>query len=176
MNAITSLTGRLESKAYAKGDNEMVLKFLRKAQTQEQGPQAVQFIESSAQAIAKINLAGGYSLTILALGGAVIIVALILWRFVDAVADALPYLVALTAFMSVLGVIMYFIDSTRKQKLIEQSFTQYHELAKIAFDKYLQSQETLGDFQWKGVMESLDRIYGDRKVGLPVASTKQADD
>ena len=107
------------------------------------------------------------------MGGAVIIVTLITSRFVEAVAAALPYLVALTAFMAFLGVIVYLVDSTRKQKLIEQSLAQYHDMAKIAFEKYLQSQTTVGDFQWAKVMEILGEMYGNQRQNPAVVAEKQ---
>jgi hypothetical protein len=99
------------------------LNWFRKAPSTSEESRAVQYIESSAAAISKIHFAGGYSLSAIVLAVAIIVIALIMWRFIEHVGQALPYLIAFAAFIALLGFAQYVIESGRKQKLIERAFT-----------------------------------------------------
>ena len=116
-------------------------------------------IESSAEAITRIHMAGRYPLSIVVLGIAVIIVALIVWKFVATVGDIMPWLLVFASFLSVLGVVIYIVELRKNHRLIERSLDQYHDLVARAFDKYLMSYEKIDGLQWKGILEQLDQIY-----------------
>ena len=116
-------------------------------------------VESSSDAIAKVHLAGRYPLSILVMGVAVIIVALIIWQFVAAVSEVLPWLLAFASLLAVLGVVMYMTETRRSQKMIEKSLDQYHDFVARAFDKYLAGFEKIDGLQWQGILDQLDKIY-----------------
>ncbi len=116
-------------------------------------------VRASADAIATVQSAGRYPLSLLVVGAAVVIVSLIIWKFVAAVENLLPWLLTFAAFLAILGVVVYALDCRLRQNLLQQSLDHYHELVREAFVRYLGSLNEIGDFQFQGILNELDKIY-----------------
>ena len=150
--------------------------FKREKKTEAVDTRIASVVRASGDAIATVQAAGRYPLSLVVIGGAVVIVSLILYRFVDAVANLFPWLFGFAAFLAVLGVVVYALDSRNRQKLIQQSLDQYHDLVRQAFLKYLESFDKIDGYQLDGIIAKLDSVYRTSIGSVNEAQQKDAPD
>lgn len=149
----------------------MWLKFWGKDSNKEEKSGVSAVVMASAEAITKIHEIGQFPLSILVIGVAVFIVALVMWKFVQEIGALLPWIIGFSSFLSIIAVVVYQIDMNRRRKMIERALDRYHELIARAFDKHIENFQSIDGDQFEGVINRLDRVY--QRLTRPDKESKQ---
>ena len=113
----------------------------RKKKEQKQSAAAA-YLRVYGSVIEKVYTIGGFPLVIFILAILVILSA-ILSKAIVTIGNVFPYLVGLSAFLAVLGIAIYFVETNWKRKMAQRAMDRFDEFSRLLLQRYLDSKKEI---------------------------------